>query len=421
MRVSIQTLGTRGDVQPYVALARSLKAHGHEPTLLAPRDFTAFIEAHHIRAAEPLDIDMGAFAQEAVARGVMRNPLKIASIWRDMVEPMIAELLDKCVAAARGADVVVSHPKAYAAATGAEAAGAAHVLTALQPIIAPTAAFPCPGLWARDLGGALNRASYLPLRYGMAPYAGPLNRRREELGLAPVSKQMELDSFAGRPQLRLVAASRTLFDRPADWPASVHLTGAWFLSSDNAPLAPELAAFLQAGPPPVYVGFGSMPAEDAKTLSAIVLDALSLAGERGVVLKGWAGLDAPPREDVLLIDAAPHDQLFPRCKAVAHHGGAGTVHAALRAGVPQVTVPFYVDQPWHARRLREKKLTPPPAPRWRLTPQRLAAAIRKAIDDPAYGTAARAAAKIVAGEDGLGHAARLIEEETASHRSSAGR
>jgi sterol 3beta-glucosyltransferase len=173
---------------------------------------------------------------------------------------------------------------------------------------------------------------------------------------------------------------------------------------------PALAAFLDAGPPPVYVGFGSMAGIDPAATTRIVLDAVARAGVRAVLASGWGGIaaDAAP-PSVFLLDDAPHDALFPRMAAVVHHGGAGTTAAGLRAGVPGVLCPFGVDQPFWGARVQALGAGPAPIPQRKLDAVRLADAIRVAVDDPTMrGVAQRIGAAIHA-EDGVGAAIECIE------------
>lgn len=195
--------------------------------------------------------------------------------------------------------------------------------------------------------------------------------------------------------------------RPDDWPPEALITGAWTVSSPaQAALPPPLAAFLAAGPPPIYVGFGSMPGGPlGDRLAQAVAGALRLTGLRAVVASGWGGLQAlaslvadKPGE-VCLLDAVPHDLLFPHCAVVVHHGGAGTTHAGLRAGRPSILCPFGVDQPFWGQRVAACGAGPSPLPARHLTAETLAAALVQA-QAPSIRAGATAAQKAMAGEGG---------------------
>lgn len=205
----------------------------------------------------------------------------------------------------------------------------------------------------------------------------------------------------------LHAWSPHLLPAPADWPAEARPTGFWTLPADAAWTPPEpLARFLADGDPPVYVGFGSAVGGDPEALTAAVLEAVRLTGRRAVLATGWGALrPGRPADGVLVIEEAPHDRLLPRVAVAVHHGGVGTVAAALRAGVPQVVRPFLGDQPFWAARLHRLGVAPPPLT-GRLRPERLAAAIADAAD---RAPAARDLAGRLAAEHGVTAAVRRLE------------
>jgi len=173
---------------------------------------------------------------------------------------------------------------------------------------------------------------------------------------------------------------------------------------------PDLEAFLAAGPPPVYIGFGSMGTDDPAATARLVLDANVAAGVRAIVRRGWARLlAADPPASVHFVESVPHAWLLPRVAAAVHHGGAGTTAASLRAGVPTVIVPFHGDQFFWARRVQELGAGPAPITRRRLTVERLAAALVAATSDPALRGRAAALGERIRAEDGIGDAMRWIE------------
>jgi sterol 3beta-glucosyltransferase len=199
---------------------------------------------------------------------------------------------------------------------------------------------------------------------------------------------------------------------PPDWPETAHVTGYFWLDTADGwqpPLA--LQAFLDAGAPPVYVGFGSMTGQDPEKLGTLVLDALHQCGQRGVLATGWGGLHTgqlPP--DVFVLDSAPHAWLFPRMAAVVHHGGAGTTAEGLRAGVPSVIVPFIVDQPFWGARVRALGAGPAPVPLKKVTPARLTQAIHSAVTDAGMRQRAQQLGAVLRAEDGLGCAVQHVRQ-----------
>ncbi|SDB56002.1 glycosyltransferase [Bauldia litoralis] len=416
--VLITTIGTRGDVEPFLALAKGLAGDGHAVAICTATRYRDGIEDAGIgflpmtgALLDLMDTDDGRAALGGVGSiGAMRAGMRLARLVRPINRQMMADTL----AAAETArpDVIVFHPKAMAAPHVAEWLGIPAILGVLQPMYTPTAAFPAAGFPALPLGGAYNRATYAMVRASFGLYRKPVNDFRRSLGLAPVrDRAAVLRPDTARPAMTLHAISRHVLARPADWPETAQLTGYWFLDppeSDWRP-PPDLAAFLAAGEPPVHVGFGSMPSTDPAGRAALVVEALEQAGVRGLISSGWGGL-APqghsPR--ILSIGAAPHAWLFPRMAAVVHHGGAGTAAAGFRAGVPCVICPFFGDQPFWARRSVDLGVGAPSIPQRKLTAERLAAAIRQAVSDPSIRQRAADLGRLIRDEDGVRSAIALV-------------
>jgi sterol 3beta-glucosyltransferase len=209
----------------------------------------------------------------------------------------------------------------------------------------------------------------------------------------------------------LCAFSPTIVPPPHDWPASTVVTGGWFLPAPaNWQPPAALSDFLQAGPPPVYIGFGSMADRNAEATTRLVLEAVQLAGLRAVLASGWGGLQASQAAQmVYMLEQAPHDWLFPRMAGVVHHGGAGTTAAGLRAGVAGLAVPHFGDQFFWGRRIAALGAGPPPLPRRKLTAPALAGRLRQLVATPAYASRAAALGQAIRAEDGLGEAVRIIQ------------
>ncbi|MEV0584558.1 glycosyltransferase [Nonomuraea sp. NPDC050310] len=403
MRALLVTMGSRGDVQPYLALARGLLAAGHEPVVAGPRRFEPLATPHGIAYA-PLPDEMLDLQDKVKGNGARATITAARS-----VRPMIRRLLEAQSELLRqDADVVVYHPKALAGPYLAERSGVPAVAGLLLPLYVPTAAFASPILPVR-LPRALNRASWRMASAVELPYRGAVRAwRAESLGLR--------DAFPAMAELVrqgpvLHAWSPHLLPSPGDWPDRATPTGFWNLPAGPAwtPSA-RLAHFLDSGEPPVYVGFGSMVGPDPQALTALVIDAVRRTGRRAVLATGWGGLRPGDEPDgVLMIDEAPHDWLLPRTAAVVHHGGIGTVAAALRAGVPQVVRPFVGDQPFWAARAHVAGVAPAPLGR-RLTAEGLATAINRAVTDPEMTGRARALGRAVRSENGVGAAVDVLEK-----------
>jgi sterol 3beta-glucosyltransferase len=210
----------------------------------------------------------------------------------------------------------------------------------------------------------------------------------------------------------LHAFSEHVLPRPVDWPSTARVSGYWFLDTPPEWTPPrKLAAFLDAGAPPVYIGFGSMPIDDPGALSALVRETVERVSTRAVIASGYQGLRGlTSSEQVLAIRHAPHDWLFPRMSAVVHHGGAGTTGAAVAAGRPQVICPVGTDQPFWAARMRELGVSAEAPPLHAMTGPALERALRAVLDDRAMQLRAAELGRLVASEDGPGRAVAVLEQ-----------
>lgn len=412
MRALVTSFGTRGDIQPYLALAAALRERGHDVTLAVPEAFRGEVER------------VGAVLHPAGSRmlTMLREVMPELSGARDALRTLgvmraaMREHLDEQADAARAADpeIVVYHPKCLAGPHLAEALGVPGVLSIPLPFYTPTRAFPIPFLAGPTLPGWANRASYIATRATTVLYGGMINDFRRRLGLPRVGRLVDpLRNPDGTPVTVLYPYSRHVVPTPADYPPSAHVTGYWFLPADPA-WRPEarLADFLAAGEPPVSVGFGSMGfGKGADERRDAVLRALAAHRLRGIVATGWGGLTAgdAPSDDVLVVDAVPHDWLFERVAAVVHHGGAGSTAAGLRAGRPSLVCPFLGDQPFWAARVRALGAGPVPLPA-----KHLATGLTDRLGDlvrhDGYRRAAAAVGEGIRAEDGPGRATAILEE-----------
>ncbi|HZG89658.1 MAG TPA: glycosyltransferase [Pseudonocardia sp.] len=398
MRILLLTAGSRGDVDPFVALARRAQRAGHEVRLGVTREFVADVRAADVDVAE-LD---GDYAALVAAQGV--SPLAAMRSYRTTIAPMLAGILRSAARAAveHRPDVVVHHPKVLSAPLAAARLDVPCVLGEIVPVVTPTGEFAAAGVTTLDLG-PLNPLTYRLSAAAAAMFAGPLREIRAELGLP------RRGGLPG-PARSLVPVSPALLPRPSDWPATTVITGAWQAGPAPAP-APvdvELDEFLAAGPV-VYAGFGSMAAGDPVARGRAVVVAARAAGLRILVCTGWGGLAVPDDvhgADVLVRRAVAHAAVLPRCVAAVHHGGAGTVHAVVRAGLPSVVVPFLADQPFWGALLHRRGLAARPVPARRCTAARLGAALAELPER----SAVRAVGERIAAEDGCGAALAVLSE-----------
>jgi sterol 3beta-glucosyltransferase len=415
MRIAIFAAGSRGDIQPCVMLGRALQRLGYNVLLAAPENFAGFIRGFGLRF-HPLRGDVQQIMASETGQKFMEdggaNPLKQIRAMRKMLAPVALQMAEDAFEACHDADALIS--LAIFATFAKTIAQVLHIpLINVEPTpTLPTRAFPAPG-WPvqRNLGGLHNRLSgFAMLQLLWQWYRPSVNSFRQHLGLPPFTAASFHQILSSTPMLG--AYSSQVIPSPLDWPESAHITGYWFAdhSTEWRP-TPELDAFLDAGDPPVYIGFGSMAGSQPEELAKLVLEALAKSNQRGLLLTGWGGLRAESvPENVFVLDSAPHNWLFPRMAVVVHHGGAGTTAEGLRAGVPAVIVPFAFDQPFWGARLKALGLGPDPIPQKALTADRLAHAITTAITDPGMKGRAYSLGVAIRAEDGLSNAVKIIKQ-----------
>lgn len=415
MLIAIVTIGSRGDVQPYVALGRGLHGAGHRVRVVTHERFAGFVRDRGLDFA-PLAGDPRAIVESPEGQAVLsggRNPVTFARHIRRLAAPLVEQFARDMLAACADVDALITAPLPFFAVSSvAEKRGIFCCGAYLQPVT-PTRRFAQFAVPARlRLGGTLNRLSFQIVDALTWQLFRPLTNRyrREKLGLPPLPLRGSLVQAGERFPI-LYGYSPLVVPRPPDWGDEVAVTGYWFLDRPEGWQPPaELAAFLAAGPPPVYVGFGSMSSGDPVETTRLVLRALDMAGRRGIVLTGWRGLSrAGLPASVYAVEDVPHDWLFPRMAAVVHHGGAGTTGAALRFGVPSIVVPTFVDQPFWAERVHALEASPPPIPRGTLSAERLASAIRLATTSPRIRARAVEIGRIIRAEDGVARAVDAFE------------
>ncbi len=376
MRIALAVEGTRGDVHPMFALGASLIARGHEIVVCAPPDFRSEAEARGMRF-ETVGISVREYLTEK-AHAVARGGLAILREGRSYAEASLRAQFQRLPEATADADAVVAAGVQLAARSAAELRGVPYRYVAYCPALLPSAEYPPAMLSLGSLPRWANRLSWRILLVLQERWlGGALNREREALGLAPV-RDVFRHLLTQRPVL---AADHELAPCPRDCPFEVEQVPCLH-PLRGAALPPKLEAFLEQGPPPVYLGFGSMTDPDPGATTRALLEALTRLGCRALISRGWAGLaDGPLPEGVLAIGPVSHAELFPRLAAVVHHGGAGTTTTAARAGVPQIVVPHVFDQFYWARRVAELGIGPPGPRRSRLAAAPLAESLAATLDN----------------------------------------
>lgn len=397
MRILLSTIGSRGDVQPLVALGLQLKELGQDVHLCVPPDFRDWIKSLGLTVTP-----IGPELRSTAKAGPMPAPPTPEQM-RQVMEGTVATQFETITAAARGCDAMVGATALHIAAPSiAEKLGIPYYFAAYCPAVLPSPRHAPPVLAILGDRSAAAQTDYSDLWAKDAQrwndqWSALLNAHRARLGLAPVG-DVRRHILTDQPWL---ASDPALAPWPDPADESVFQTGAWILKDDR-PLSAELEAFLDAGDPPIYFGFGSTRVPEG--LSRGMIQSARALGRRIILLRGWADLaliDHAP--DSIAIGEVNQQALFKRVAAVVHHGGAGTTHAAARAGVPQVVIPQHYDQFYWAGRVRQLGIGIAQPSAGAPSRDALAAALESEVADHA-----RSMAAAVRGDGALVAARRLI-------------
>jgi sterol 3beta-glucosyltransferase len=422
VNIGLQTWGTEGDVRPFVALAAGLSAAGHHVTLAVTEirntDFSEYGKdlRFSIRRVGRLSCDgdrLKAIVHQAFHE---KNPAKQGLlVSTHFFDPAVEDMLAAARRLCEENDLVVGHFFMWPLKIAARQSGCPKATVYTTPII-PSPRLPPPGMgdygrlwnafWWRVTDAVLNRT-----------WKPPIDRVYRREGLAP-EKSLLRDIYSSE-WLNLVSVSPTLFPPPPDWQDRFHVCGFLNLAEDGQSwdFPDDLRRFLEAGPPPVYLTFGSMLASEPNPLeiTTLMINAVKKAGTRAIIQSKWdelGAIETPP--EIFCITRAPHQQVFPHCAAVVHHGGAGTTQSALGAGRPSVIVAHASDQPLWGSILQRAGAAPKFLLRRSVTAEKLADAIRAACNSPEMALKAAHIGQKMNDEDGVRRAIELIEAASAS-------
>lgn len=407
MRIAILTVGSYGDLRPYLALANALNARGHEVRVHAPDHFVSYAQAARVPFA-----GLGPHFSDAVLKRVLaamaeeRDAKRHPEIILRMSHTATLALAERAVQTTQGADLILAHNLSVLGLVAAEANRIPYVTGHLFPSLIPSST-----LWltGRDLGRPLNRL--------MWTLTGVLVGRRTDPYYADVLKRFDLaprkDMLLRNghsPLLNLVAVSPRVLPPDPAW--SEHYTCTGYLNLPDPEFVPDAAlrAFVEDGEPPVVVSFGSMYGLDAAELTRLLIMAFADSKRRVLLQAGWAGIGqgALP-EHMRVADFVSHEWLLPRAACVVHHGGAGTTAAALHAGTPQVIVHHLGDQPFWGRHMRRLGVSRHSVAHRSLSAEWLCKAVTASVDDVRLKTRAEHLAALLRAEDGVARAVTAIE------------
>jgi len=413
LRATILALGSRGDIVPYLALGKGLQTANFQVKFATFENFSSLITTHGLEFF-PVQGDAQALLQGSNLAKSGRNPLRnlkailqsfgslAASYARDLAEPRLWET-----------DLIINQlPANLFGYDAAEKLNVPYFSAAVMPLTRSSA---FPNIFFPNLGrlpGYASLSHRLAEQMAWHPFRSTINRwRREVWDLPPAPfwgpfRQLEVERA---PVLN--GFSGQVVPRPPDWGQHIHITGYWQLPDRVWQPPADLLHFLDSGPRPIFVGFGSMPVPDAPRVTQIVLEALALSGQRGILHRGWGELGQKLLpESIYPINYAPYEWLFPHMAAVVHHGGSGSTAAGLQAGVPSIIVPFVMDQFYWGERVAALGVGPKAIPHKKLTTQRLAAAITTALFDQSMQAQAAALGEKLRAQDGVATAVQVIQE-----------
>jgi sterol 3beta-glucosyltransferase len=411
MRITLLTYGSRGDIQPFLALAVGLQKAGHTVRLAGPGRFAELAAQHNVPfavlAGDPAELSRG-------FNDAGKNIYRMVKSMQDYVFAIAPQVVRQSRAACDGADMIVhSFLFTTGAHTFAREWGIPDVSVQAFPMFAPTRAFPNaafgnvpPGLFSYFTHWLATKVFW----YG--GNSGYARLRKVSPQDFPKKLYWPFKQTVERPLSPLLFAySPTVLPRPVEWAAqNIHIPGYFFLDTPDYQPPAGLRYFLENGEAPVCISFGSMVNRDAEKIGRAVLDSLGRTGQRGIILAGWGGWkpDEVPAQ-VLYLESVPHEWLFPRCKVVVHHGGAGTTGAGLRAGVPNIVVPFAADQPFWGKRVAALGAGPDPIPVKWFDAESFTAALKCALGNPSMRDQAAGIGAKIRSEEGVRQAMQLIE------------
>ena len=413
MRIVIIAPGTRGDVQPYIALGKGLQSAGHYIRLVSHSNFESLAASYGLEFWS-----FGNDVKDAVENSDMQaltekgNFLLLLAKMAKEAQREALRFAEGGLLAAQGMEIVLS-------GLGGLFIGIAIAEKLDIPLVQ---AYVVPFSPTREMSSVLtpklppvlNRVSHQLTRQLMWQgfRSADTIARKKVLNIPAAPLLGPYDSKSTHNMPILYGFSPSVIPAPSDWNDQTHITGFWFVDeADDWQPPAALLDFLQAGPAPIYIGFGSMSSRAPEQTADLIIQALKLTNQRAILLSGWGGLQkANIPDSIFMIDSIPHSWLFPRVSAVVHHGGASTTAAGLKAGVPSVIIPFFGDQPFWGQRIADLGVGSKPIPRKQLTAERLANAIREVVTNEDMRQRAAKLGKQIQTENGIESAVEIFNE-----------
>jgi sterol 3beta-glucosyltransferase len=415
-RIAVFALGTRGDVQPMLALAKGLKAAGYDITLVTGDNFVDWTQQQGIEAVGTVDMDAMMSSESGIAWSESsRSAAEQLVHMGKLMNEYGAQMTEGAHRGVQGADAIISgFVSDFIATALAEKYQLPTVSAALQPY-RPTRSGPASLSPIFPRGTSILNAvmGRFVERLLFRVYEPTMNRfRTQVLGLSSLDVNAYYKRLHETPTVN--GFSRFVVPPAPDWGEDVYTAGYWFLEEAKWQPPEELVQFLEGGAPPVYIGFGSMTSSDPAGTIRRIGEVLSKLGLRGVIPAKWNTQQFTQAElpsHLYAVDRVPHRWLFPRMQAVVHHGGAGTTAAGLYAGKPTLVVPHMSDQPYWGRRVAALGAGPHPLPRHRLNNRLLTARLRELVTNTMIQSSAQVLGEKIRAEHGIDNAVRFIQQQ----------
>jgi sterol 3beta-glucosyltransferase len=414
MHITILALGSRGDVQPFVPLGKALREAGHQVRVATFDAFSSMIREAGLDFA-PIHGDARQLLNTASQGNLLTrriNPLQmIRALQRSY--GTLANSLPHDLAALRNSNLVLNQIPAHLFGSDfAEYLGVPWAVVAVIPMVRtrfrPLIGFPTTFSWIPGY----NLLTYrLGEQMGWQLFRQAVNRlRTERWNLPPVRFLGPYEAIHQQRVPFICGFSDQVVPRPLDWGSHVHLTGWWYPEDPQWQPPADLQRFIESGSPPVYIGFGSMPVNNPSLVTALMVEAVRLSGQRAILHAGWAGLGGALPPEIFPIHYAPYGWLFPRMAAVVHHGGSGTTGFGFRSGIPSIIVPFGFDQYYWGARAVEMGVGPKPVPYRQLSAESLASSIHVALSDKGIRERAADLGRRLGAENGVQRAIEIIQK-----------
>jgi UDP:flavonoid glycosyltransferase YjiC (YdhE family) len=404
MKIVIATCGSRGDVQPVLALALELKARGHDVLLAAPPENESWVNSYGMVYA--------AFGSDIMAFLLSKpkaTSLKAMTQFIQFIRKELDHQFEQLPRIVHGADLIIGAALVVSLPTIAEHLTIPYRFIAYTAQFLPSGRHPSPMTVGQKYPACINRLSWQThFLFDRLYFQRVINRQRRQLGLPP-TQCMWTNLLGGTDPI--VACDSEIDPVPSDTAFPSIQVGYMHLKQKGQ-LSDTIKAFLKKGPPPIYFGFGSMPGQEQSKLRSMLLRAARDAGQRVVMLQlrqDRSRLSSP--DDCCFINKEPHDQLFPHMAAIVHHGGAGTTATAARAGIPQIIVPHVLDQFHYAHRVYQCGLSPKPVLRTKLTRNTLADRINEITNNPKYRKQAQIVAEKINHTNSIAKIIKILESD----------